>query len=512
MTSRTLLSREQSLNGLFEGIRSTARVVGLTYGPRGRNVMVERDYGGRFSRDGVSISRVMEFEDPLCNLGAKLLKNVAVEMSDIAGDGTSLVVILSASMMEHGLRARATNLPVNEIRSGIDLSVKVVDQFLLQAAADATENTLLRVAETAAQGDLEIAALICQSLPSINADSYLSVELGDSTQTELVRTCGLKIDAGYISSKFASKNNQVERSLLDPLILVTDLVLDTLEPLIPLLDKVYEVGRELCIIGGDISGEVLSTLITNNNSNALKSVAIRAPGNGYRRTEKLMDIALMTGAKFISSEQFMRLEDVSLEDLGKALEISVGSDHTHIKGGEANSELVAERSKVLRARRDAEISEFEREEIVRRMAWLYGESISIKIGGLSEDEIKERRDRAVNCVQSVKASQSMGVLSGGGMSLLMAKQALTELEPVSAGQKAGIELVEKALELPAWLLAENQGFEGSYFVAKCEEKKIDYLNLLEGPIDPLATVRLALTMAASTAKAILSSEYVLLKS
>ncbi|MEO1537924.1 MAG: chaperonin GroEL [Pseudomonadota bacterium] len=500
MVAKTLVKRDESLQGIIQGMETSSRAVGVTFGPSGRSVFMEREYGGRISRDGVSISRVIELEERLPNIGAQLIKQVGVEMSDVAGDGTSLAIILTASMAKEATKAVAAGLPANEIRMGITKAAAVVDQVLMGASVSATQNHLRRVAETAARGDTELAALVVKALDGLDTDAFISVEAGDGFETDVQRSTGIFIEEGFVSSDFADHLMQAQRTLEDPLILVTDHALSNLEPLIPLLDATYEAGRALFVIAADIKDEALTTLLTNDRSGVLPSVAIRAPGREHRRIEKLTDIAIATGAEFISVDQSMRLEDVTIDDLGTAGVVIVNSKRTHIRGGDADPDALKTRREHVRGQRNAATSEFEREELSRRLSSLQGESVKITVGGLSTDEIKERRDLAANCVQSTKAAKSSGVLPGSGLAFLHAKPALAEAEPKSAGERAGFQLVARALMEPAKLVVSNQGGDGSYFVAQYQDDISQIESFGENQAwDPTSTLRLAFSVSSSLA-------------
>ena len=500
MAAKALIAREDALAGLMEGMGTTSRAVGATFGPSGRNVVIERDYGGRYAKDGVSIARVIELEQKLPNIGARLLQQVAVEMSDVAGDGTSLAVILATAMVHEGSKAVAAGLPVNEIRNGIVGAAKVLDGALEEASLFATPELLLRASETAAHGDSEIAALAVEAINSVDIDAFIAVETGEGFQTSLKRSEGLIVEEGFITAAFTDHLLQAQRTLANPLILVTDHEVAELEPLIPVLDAVYDAGRELLLIAADVRDEALKTLVVNDRSGALNAIAIRAPGREQRRADLLEDIAAATGATFISADQSMRLQDVTLNDLGQSDEVLVNSKRTHVSGGRADPLKLDLRRDHVRGQRDAATSEFAREELSRRLSSLHGESITITVGGLSEDEIKERRDRAANCVQSVRAARSTGVLPGGGIAFISAALALEMMEPKSAGERAGINSVSRAIQEPARLVANNQGGDGAYEVSRmCEQILVQNPDIEERPFDATSTLRLALSVAASLA-------------
>lgn len=507
MVGRKPFSHIDAQDGLMDGIRSSARVVGATFGSSGRNVLMERDYGGGVSGDGVSAARMMEFQEQLPNLGAALLKEVAVEMSDRAGDGTSLAVTIAGAMIEESLKARAANLPVNEIRLGIEMAVAAVDAGLCEMAIMPDKAMLERVASTASRGDEELAQITAETLHDLSAEEFVSVELGDDFETMVVQSEGLVIERGYISSNFVATGGQVVRTLESPLILVTDLVLDALEPFIPLLEQVHESGRALLIIAGDVTGEVLSALVQNDRSGALTTVAVQAPASQHQRTDLMTDISLATDAKFISSAHGMRIEDVILSDLGGAASAKIGPSQTHITGSQPDKKLLEERSRTLHAQRDAATSEFEREELSKRLAWLHGKTVSIRVGGTSEDDLKDRRDRAVNCLHALRAANSTGVLPGAGYAFIYASADLNNIETHSAGARAGISIVAHALEMPAHVIISNRGDDAAYLIDRARNDADPDAYLSDGPLDPLSTLRLALAIASSAATALICSEY-----
>lgn len=331
MTAKTVLASQEAHPALIENVRATAQLVGVTMGPSGRNIMVERDYGGRFSRDGVSITRLLEFDDRLAQIAVGLLNGVAVEMSDKAGDGTSIAVSLTASMFEEGLKARAAGAPVSEIRSGMEIaSQKVIDE-LTNLAVPASEEMLVRVAETASHGERDIAHTAADVSAGVNSDGFVSVEVGEGFETEIDECENLVIDSGFIVPEFGAKTVNAERVLDNAFILVTDHKLAALDSLIPLLDAVHAVGAPLLLVARDVIGEALSTLLINDRSGAFISVAIKAPESGHRQVELLTDLALATGATPILADHGRRIEDVDLGQLGRCKSATINGSQTSIE-------------------------------------------------------------------------------------------------------------------------------------------------------------------------------------
>ncbi len=523
MTAKQVIFAEEARQKLKKGMDILAQAVATTLGPKGRNVALERKFGGpSITHDGVSVAKEIELKDPFENMGAQLLKEAATKTNDIAGDGTTTSTVLAHAMVNEGLKALAAGANAMLVKRGIEAAAKKVSQHLKEQAIEIkTKEQMAHVAAISAQ-DREIGELIAEVFDKVGNDGVITVEESKGLEFEVEYVEGMQFDRGYISPYFITDPEKMEAVVENPYILVYDKKISAAQDIIPLLEKLLQIGkRDLVVIAEDVEGEALATLVLNKLRGVLNVLAVKAPGFGERRKAMLQDIAILTGAQLISEETGRKLESVTIEDLGQAEKVVADKENTTIVGGKGDPEMIKARIEQIKAEIEKATSDYDREKLQERLAKLAGGVAIIRVGAATETELKEKKHRVEDAVSATRAAVEEGILPGGGVSLLNAIEALDDLQMELEDEQIGVTIVRKALSKPMMLIAENAGVDGSVVVenvkrlqAEKNNKRIgydvikgEYVDMVEaGIIDPAKVTRGALENAASIAGMILTTE------
>ncbi|HUR51886.1 MAG TPA: chaperonin GroEL [Mycobacteriales bacterium] len=516
--SKTLSFSEDARRSLERGVDALADAVKVTLGPKGRNVVIGKKYGGpTITNDGVTIAREIELEDPYENMGAQLAKEVATKTNDIAGDGTTTATVLGQAMVHGGLRAVASGASPVALKTGIDKAVEAVDTALLKVASPVeTHAEVAAVAAISAQ-DPKVGELIAEAMDKVGKDGVITVEESNTTGLELELTEGMQFDKGYISPYFVTDPERMESSLDDARVLIVNGKISTIADLLPLLEKVVQAGKPLLVVAEDVDGEALSTLVVNSIRKTVKVAAVKAPGFGDRRKAMLQDIAILTGAQVVSAEVGLKLDQVGLEVLGTARTVTVTKDTTTIVDGGGTSEEVAGRVAQIKQEIEASDSDWDREKLQERLAKLAGGVGVIKVGAHTEVELKERKHRLEDAISATRAAVEEGIVAGGGAALVHAAAVLDDGLGLSGDERTGVTIVRDALVEPARWIAQNAGLEGRVAVNRVRESGDpllglnaatgEYVDLVKaGVVDPVKVTRNAVRNAASIASMLLTTE------
>ncbi|MFI9393544.1 chaperonin GroEL [Streptomyces bauhiniae] len=510
---------EEARRGLERGMNQLADAVKVTLGPKGRNVVLEKKWGApTITNDGVSIAKEIELEDPYEKIGAELVKEVAKKTDDVAGDGTTTATVLAQALVKEGLRNVAAGANPMALKRGIEKAVEAVSAALLEQAKDVETKEQIASTASISAADTQIGELIAEAMDKVGKEGVITVEESNTFGLELELTEGMRFDKGYISAYFATDMERMEAVLEDPYILIANSKISSVKDLLPLLEKVMQSGKPLLIIAEDVEGEALSTLVVNKIRGTFKSVAVKAPGFGDRRKAMLGDIAILTGGEVISEEVGLKLENASLDLLGRARKVVVTKDETTIVDGAGSSEQVQGRVNQIRAEIENSDSDYDREKLQERLAKLAGGVAVIKAGAATEVELKERKHRIEDAVRNAKAAVEEGIVAGGGVALLQAGQVFDKLE-LTGDEATGANAVKLALEAPLKQIAVNGGLEGGVVVEKVRNLPVgnglnaatgEYVDMIaEGIIDPAKVTRSALQNAASIAALFLTTEAVI---
>ncbi|GAA4044187.1 chaperonin GroEL [Streptomyces shaanxiensis] len=510
---------EEARRGLERGMNQLADAVKVTLGPKGRNVVLEKKWGApTITNDGVSIAKEIELEDPYEKIGAELVKEVAKKTDDVAGDGTTTATVLAQALVKEGLRNVAAGANPMALKRGIEKAVEAVSAALLEQAKDVETKEQIASTASISAADTQIGELIAEAMDKVGKEGVITVEESQTFGLELELTEGMRFDKGYISAYFATDMERMEAVLDDPYILIANSKISSVKDLLPLLEKVMQSGKPLLIIAEDVEGEALSTLVVNKIRGTFKSVAVKAPGFGDRRKAMLNDIAILTGGEVISEEVGLKLENTSLDLLGKARKVVITKDETTIVDGSGSSEQVAGRVNQIRAEIENSDSDYDREKLQERLAKLAGGVAVIKAGAATEVELKERKHRIEDAVRNAKAAVEEGIVAGGGVALIQATAVFEKLE-LEGDEATGAQAVKLALEAPLKQIAVNAGLEGGVVVEKVRNLTPghglnaatgEYVDLVaEGIIDPAKVTRSALQNAASIAALFLTTEAVI---
>ncbi|MFE0726805.1 chaperonin GroEL [Streptomyces antibioticus] len=510
---------EEARRGLERGMNQLADAVKVTLGPKGRNVVLEKKWGApTITNDGVSIAKEIELEDPYEKIGAELVKEVAKKTDDVAGDGTTTATVLAQALVREGLRNVAAGANPMALKRGIEKAVEAVSGALLEQAKDVETKEQIASTASISAADTQIGELIAEAMDKVGKEGVITVEESQTFGLELELTEGMRFDKGYISAYFATDMERMEAVLDDPYILIANSKIANVKDLLPLLEKVMQSGKPLLIIAEDVEGEALSTLVVNKIRGTFKSVAVKAPGFGDRRKAMLNDIAILTGGEVISEEVGLKLENTTVDLLGKARKVVITKDETTIVDGAGSSEQVAGRVNQIRAEIENSDSDYDREKLQERLAKLAGGVAVIKAGAATEVELKERKHRIEDAVRNAKAAVEEGIVAGGGVALLQASQVFEKLE-LEGDEATGAQAVKLALEAPLKQIAVNAGLEGGVVVEKVRNLTPghglnaatgEYVDLVkEGIIDPAKVTRSALQNAASIAALFLTTEAVI---
>ncbi len=504
---------------MLRGIDILADAVKVTLGPKGRNVLLDKSYGApRISKDGVAVAKEIELVDRFENIGAQMLREVAVKTGELAGDGTTTATVLAQAIVHEGAKAVVAGMSPMDLKRGVDMAVDViVDDVRKRSRKVATNEEIAQIATVSANGDVEIGRMLAQAMQKVGNEGVITVEEAKSLATEIEVVEGMQFDRGYISPYFITNAEKMIAEFEDPYLLIHEKKLSSLQPLLPLLEQVIQSGRPLVIIAEDVEGEVLATLVVNRLRGGLRVAAVKAPGFGDRRKAMLEDIAVVTGGQLISEELGIALDKVRLDMLGRARRVRIERENTTIVDGAGNKEDIQARIRQIKQQIEDTTSDYDREKLQERLAKLAGGVAVIRVGGATEVEVKERKDRVDDAVHATKAAIEEGVVAGGGAALLYATNAINGLNTENRDQKVGVDIVRNALKAPMRQIAENAGAEGSIVVGKLLEKgevnwgfdaqANEYKDMLQaGIIDPTKVVRTALQDAASVAGMVLTSE------
>ena len=519
-----MAAKEIKFNGdardrMLRGIDVLANAVKVTLGPKGRNVLLNKSYGApRVTKDGVTVAKEIELGDRFENMGAQMVKEVATRTSDQAGDGTTTATVLAQAIVREGVKAVAAGMNPMDLRRGIDLAVaSVVSDIRKVSKKVSTNDEIAQVGTISANDDREIGEMIAQAMDKVGNEGVITIEEATGFETELDIVEGMQFDRGYLSAYFVTNAAKMLCELENPHILLFEKKLSALQPILPLLEAVVQSGNPLLIVAEEIEGEVLATLVVNKLRGGLKVAAVKAPGFGDRRKSMLEDLAVLTGGQVISEDLGIKLESVTLDMLGTAKKVRIDKDSTTIIDGAGEKADIAARCTQLRAQIEETTSDYDKEKLQERLAKLAGGVAIIRVGGSTEIEVKERKDRVDDAMHATRAAVEEGVVAGGGVTLLYASQRLGQLNPENDDQKVGIDIVRRALQAPARQIFANAGMEGSVIAGKLLDKgeadhgfdaqSGNYVDMIEaGIIDPTKVVRLALQGAASVAGLLITTE------
>ncbi|MGR0187039.1 chaperonin GroEL [Azospirillum aestuarii] len=519
MAAKDVKFSAEARDRILRGVDTLANAVKVTLGPKGRNVVIEKSFGApRITKDGVSVAKEIELADRFENLGAQLVREVASKTADLAGDGTTTATVLAQAIVREGAKAVAAGLNPLDLKRGIDRAVAaVIADIRARAKTISTNDEVAQVGTISANGESAIGAIIAEAVAKVGNDGVITVEEAKSLETELNVVEGLQFDRGYLSPYFVTNAEKLVADLDNPFILIHDKKLSSLQPLLPVLEAVVQSSRPLLIIAEDVEGEALATLVVNKLRGGLKIAAVKAPGFGDRRKAILEDIAILTNGQVISEDIGAKLENVSLADLGTAKRVVIAKDETTVIDGAGGREAIDARIAQIRAQIDETTSDYDREKLQERLAKLSGGVAVIRVGGSTEVEVKERKDRVDDAVHATRAAIAEGIVPGGGVTLLYAGRAIDAVVPVNDDERVGIDIVRRALQAPVRQIAENAGADGSVIVGKLLEGNDTafgydaqtgaFTDLLKaGIIDPAKVVRIALQDAASVAGLLITTE------
>jgi len=519
MAAKDVYFSSDARDKMLRGVNILANAVKVTLGPKGRNVVIEKSFGApRSTKDGVSVAKEIELSDKFENLGAQMIREVASKTNDKAGDGTTTATVRAQAIVQEGLKSVAAGMNPMDLKRGIDKAVAIVVAEIKSSSKKVTTNAeIAQVGTISANGDKEVGDMIAKAMDKVGNEGVITVEEAKTAETELDVVEGMQFDRGYLSPYFITNADKMEVQLEEPLILLFEKKLSSLQPLLPVLEAVVQSGRPLVIIAEDVEGEALATLVVNKLRGGLRVAAVKAPGFGDRRKAMLEDIAILTGAQVVSEDLGIKLENVSLDMLGRAKKVSITKDDTTIVDGIGEKEAIEARIAQIKRQIEDTTSDYDKEKLQERLAKLAGGVAVIRVGGSTEVEVKEKKDRVDDALNATRAAADEGIVPGGGTALLKASKALANLTGDNDDQTAGIAIVRRALQAPIRQIAENAGVEGSIVVGKILEQDNanfgfnaqteQYVDLVaDGVIDPAKVVRTALQDAASVAGLLITTE------
>jgi len=514
----------EARDGLKRGVDALANAVKVTLGPKGRNVIIGKSFGGpTVTKDGVTVAKEIELKDPLENMGAQMVKEVASKTNDLAGDGTTTATVLAQAIVKEGLKNVAAGANPMDLKRGIDKAVEAIVADLGKQAkvVGSDSEKIKQIASISANNDEVIGELIATAFGKVGKEGVITVEEAKGTDTYVDVVEGMQFDRGYLSPYFVTNPEKMNVELENPYILLYDKKVSSLKELLPVLEPVAQSGKPLLIIAEDVDGEALSTLVVNKLRGALKIAAVKAPGFGDRRKAMLEDIAILTGGTVIAEESGYTLENATLEMLGTAEKVTIDKDNTTIVNGAGKADLIKNRVNQIKGQMETTTSDYDKEKLQERLAKLAGGVAVLYVGAASEVEMKEKKDRVDDALHATRAAVDEGIVAGGGVALLRAKSSLVSIKADNADEATGIQIVSRAVESPLRTIVENAGLEGSVVVAKVSEGKGDfgynaktdeYVDMLKaGIIDPKKVTRVALENAASVAGMILTTECALVE-
>jgi chaperonin GroEL len=513
----------EARDGLKRGVDALANAVKVTLGPKGRNVIISKSFGGpSVTKDGVSVAKEIELTDALENMGAQMVKEVASKTNDLAGDGTTTATVLAQAIVKEGLKNVAAGANPMDLKRGIDKAVEALVEDLHKQSKTVGDSTdkIKQVAAISANNDGTIGDLIAQAFEKVGKEGVITVEEAKGTDTYVDVVEGMQFDRGYLSPYFVTDSEKMTTELESPYILLYDKKISAMKDLLPVLEPVAQSGKPLLIIAEDVDGEALATLVVNKLRGSLRIAAVKAPGFGDRRKAMLEDIAILTGGTVIAEERGFSLDNATIDMLGTAEKVSIDKDNTTIVNGAGNADDITARVNQIKAQIETTTSDYDKEKLQERLAKLAGGVAVLYVGAASEVEMKEKKDRVDDALHATRAAVEEGIVAGGGVALVRAKSVLSSIETTNADEKTGIQIVERAIEAPLRTIVENAGGEGSVVVSKVLEGKDDfgydakteqYVNMLEaGIIDPKKVTRVALENAASVSGMILTTECALI--
>jgi chaperonin GroEL len=516
--AKQIIYGEESRQAILRGVNALANAVKVTLGPKGRNVVLDKKFGSpTITKDGVTVAKEIDLKDPLENMGAQMVREVASKTSDIAGDGTTTATVLAQAIFREGAKNVVAGANPMELKRGIEKAVEVIVAELKKQAKKIEDKpgAVAQVGTISANNDETIGKIIAEAMDKVGRDGVITVEEAKSMETSLEVVEGMQFDRGYLSAYFVTDPERMEVVLENPVILIHEKKISSMKDLLPLLEQVARAGRPLLIIAEDVDGEALATLVVNKLRGTLQAAAVKAPGFGDRRKAMLEDIAVLTGGKAITEDLGIKLENIKLDDLGKAKKVTIDKDNTTLVEGAGNQQAIEGRVKQIRAQVEETSSDYDREKLQERLAKLVGGVAVIKVGAATETEMKEKKARVEDAMHATKAAVEEGIVPGGGVALIRAGKALESLK-LEGDQKVGVDIIRKALEEPLRWIATNAGQEGSIVVQKVKEAKGEegynagtdkYENLVTaGVIDPVKVVRTALQNSSSIASLLLTTE------
>jgi len=519
MAAKDVYFASDARDRMLRGVNILANAVKVTLGPKGRNVVIEKSFGApRSTKDGVSVAKEIELADRFENLGAQLMREVASKTNDKAGDGTTTATVLAQAIVVEGLKSVAAGMNPMDLKRGVDKAVaKVVEEIKRSAKKVTTNAEIAQVGTISANGDVEVGEMIARAMEKVGNEGVITVEEAKTAETELDVVEGMQFDRGYLSPYFITNAEKMEAELEDPMILLFEKKLSSLQPLLPVLEAVVQSGKPLLIIAEDVEGEALATLVVNKLRGGLRVAAVKAPGFGDRRKAMLEDIAILTGGQLISEDLGIKLESVTLEMLGKAKKVTITKDDTTIVDGSGNKADIEGRISQIKKQVEDTTSDYDKEKLQERLAKLAGGVAVVRVGGSTEVEVKEKKDRVDDALNATRAAVEEGIVPGGGVALLKAAKVLDGFKGDNDDQEAGVAIVRRALQAPIRQIAENAGVEGSIVVGKVLENSSatfgfnaqteEYVDLVKaGVIDPAKVVRTALQDAASVAGLLITTE------
>ncbi|MBZ9761477.1 chaperonin GroEL [Mesorhizobium sp. CA8] len=519
MAAKEVKFHSDARERMLRGVNILADAVKVTLGPKGRNVVIDKSFGApRITKDGVTVAKEIELEDKFENMGAQMVREVASKTSDIAGDGTTTATVLAQAIVREGAKAVASGMNPMDLKRGIDKAVDaVVAELKVNARKITSNDEIAQVGTISANGDAEIGRFLAEAMEKVGNEGVITVEEAKTAETELEVVEGMQFDRGYLSPYFITNQDKMRVELEEPYVLIHEKKLSNLQALLPVLEAVVQSGKPLLIIAEDVEGEALATLVVNKLRGGLKVAAVKAPGFGDRRKAMLEDIAILTGGTAISEDLGIKLENVTLEMLGRAKKVAIEKENTTIVDGAGKKEEIQGRITQIKAQIEETTSDYDREKLQERLAKLAGGVAVIRVGGATEVEVKEKKDRVDDALHATRAAVEEGILPGGGVALLRAAKALDAVAVDNPDQRYGVDIVRRAIEAPARQIAENSGSEGSIIVGKLREKTEfaygwnaqtgEYGDLYkQGVIDPAKVVRTALQDAASVAGLLVTTE------
>jgi chaperonin GroEL len=519
MSAKEVKFSTEAREKMLRGVDILANAVKVTLGPKGRNVVIEKSFGApRITKDGVTVAKEIELSDKFENMGAQMVREVASKTNDLAGDGTTTATVLAQAIVREGARSVAAGMNPMDLKRGIDLAVATVVEDLKGHARKVTRNDeIAQVGTISANGDTEIGRHLAEAMAKVGNDGVITVEEAKSLETELEVVEGMQFDRGFVSPYFVTNTDKMRVELEDPYVLIHEKKLTGLQAMLPVLEAVVQTGKPLLIVAEEIEGEALATLVVNRLRGGLKVAAVKAPGFGDRRKAMLEDIAILTGGTHISEDLGIKLENVTLQMLGRAKKVMIDKDNTTIVEGAGARKDIDTRIAQIKAQIEETTSDYDREKLQERLAKLAGGVAVIRVGGATEVEVKEKKDRVDDALHATRAAVEEGILPGGGVALLRAVKALDKVRTDNDDQRAGVEIVRRAIQVPARQIALNAGEDGSLIVGKLLEKDAynwgynaatgQYQDLVDaGVIDPAKVVRTALQDAASVASLLITTE------